>query len=140
MTNRQDILENLKTAIETVAGMKAVDVNKIDTRDLQDTPLPASWIFSGSETRAEFIYKREHWSWDVIIQVWARDTDMEDLLDKVNTAIYAMYQALYVNVDGAIVTNLYRDTSDLYEVDSDESLKGWVITYKIFYNTDKGTI
>jgi hypothetical protein len=107
---------------------------------MQDTPLPAAWIFSGAETRAGFIYRKENWDWDVIIHIAARDTDMEALLASINTAIYARYQSQFVNQDASGVTNLFRSTSDLFILDSDSSLQEWTVTYKIFYNTDKGTI
>jgi len=136
MSTRTTILGHYETALNTLvpADIVSVEVNKLDTRDLQDTKLPAIWIFSGAERRAEFKYGQESWDWEIIVQVWARGADMEDLLDKVNSAIYARYVAT------EFVENLYRLTSELFVVDSDQELQGWSLIYKNFYETDKGTV
>ena len=59
MTSRQIVLDHYKTALETVTVLKNVTVNKLDSRDIRETKLPAAWIFSGAERRGDFKYGQE---------------------------------------------------------------------------------
>ena len=108
-------------------------MNKLDSRDIRETKLPAAWIFSGAERRGDFKYGQEWWDWDIIVQVWADNGDMEELLSLVNTAIYSRYVA------EEFVEVLYRKSAELFIVDSDGEEQGWTLIYKNIYGTDKGT-
>lgn len=134
MTARQTILEHYETAIDTVPSIRNISLNKLDSRDIKETKLPAAWIFSGAERRGDFKYGVEWWDWDIIVQVWARNEDMEELLSAVNTAIYTRY------VDEEFVDILYRKSAELFIVDSDGEEQGWTLIYKNVYGTDKGTV
>ena len=134
MTARQTILEHYETAIDTVPSIRNISLNKLDSRDIKATKLPAAWIFSGAERRGDFKYGVEWWDWDIIVQVWARNEDMEELLSAVNTAIYTRY------VDEEFVDILYRKSAELFIVDSDGEEQGWTLIYKNVYGTDKGTV
>ena len=134
MTTRQTILEHYKTAIDTIPAIKNIHLNKLDSRDIKETKLPAAWIFSGAERRGDFKYGVEWWDWDIIVQVWARNEDMEELLSLVNSAIYTRY------VNEEFVDVLYRKSAELFIVDSDGEEQGWTLIYKNVYGTDKGTV
>lgn len=140
MTARQTILGHYKTALETLitsTDLKTVIVNKIDSRDLKDNKLPGAFVFSGAEIRSDFRYKQEHWEWDIVVQVWAKNVDddeMEVLLDKVNSALYTRYRT------EEFVDNFYRVTAELWVTSSDKSFQGWNLIFKNFYHTDKGTV
>ena len=135
MTSRETILDHYRIACETLkpTTIKNVSVNKLDSRDIRDTKLPAIWIFSGAERRGDFKYGQEWWDWDIIVQVWADNEDMEELLSLVNTAIYSRYVA------EEFVEVLYRKSAELFIVDSDGEEQGWTLIYKNIYGTDKGT-
>lgn len=134
MTARQTILDHYRIALETISKLKTVTVNKLDSRDIKETKLPAAWVFSGAERRGDFKYGVEWWDWDIIVQVWARNEDMEELLSLVNTAIYTRY------VNEEFVDILYRKSAELFIVDSDGEEQGWTLVYKNVYGTDKGTV
>ena len=135
MTVRQTILGHYEEAFKTLKPtIREVSVNNLDSRDVQDTKLPAIWVYSGNEKRADFKYGHEYWDWDIIVQVWARNEDMEELLSLVNTAIYSRF------VEHEFVEILYRSTSELFMVESDNELQGWSLIYKNFYLADKGTV
>lgn len=134
MTARQTILNHYEIALDTVSKLRNITINKLDSRDIKDTKLPAAWVFSGSEKRGDFKYGQEWWDWDIIVQVWARNEDMEELLSLVNAAIYQRY------VNEEFVEVLYRRSAELFIVDSDGEEQGWTLIYKNIYGTDKGTV
>ena len=136
MNARETILNHYEEALLTLKTsrvLRSVKLNKIDTRDISDTKLPAAWVFSGKEVRGDFKYGVEWWEWDIVIQVWAQNEDMEELLDQVNAAIYQRY------VDEEFVEILYRKSAELYVTDSDGQQQGWVLVYHNTYETNKGT-
>ena len=136
MNARKTILTHYEEALLTLKTsrvLRSVKINKLDTRDLLDTKLPAAWVFSGKEVRGDFKYGAEWWDWDIIIQVWAENEDMEELLEAVNAAIYKRY------VDEEFVEILYRKSAELYVTDSDGQQQGWVLVYHNTYETAKGT-
>ncbi len=135
MTTRQSILNHYELALltlKTSGVLKNVIVNKIDSRDLRDTKLPAAFIYSGSETRAGFEYGKEYWDWDIVVQVWAKDEEMEELLSQVNKALWTRYRA------ERFVENFYKTDAALWVVDANKNLQGWNLIFKNFYRTEKG--
>ena len=137
MTERQKILNHYETALKTLDlsnDLKSVQLNKLDSRDIQETKLPAAWVFSGGERRADPKYGKNFWNWDIHIQVWARNEDMEELFSKVHAALHAEWQST------EFAEVWYRKSSELWVVDSDSELQGWSLVYTNYYLTDKGQV
>ncbi len=137
MTERQKILDHYEAALKTLDlsnDLKTVKVNKVDSRDIVETKLPAAWVFSGSERRADPKYGKNMWNWEIHVQVWDRNADMEELLGKVHGALHARWQA------EEFCEVWYRKSAELWIVDSDGETQGWSLIYTNFYLTDKGQV
>lgn len=137
-SNRKQILENLKTTLETISELQTVEIRDSSILDLDIKPLPGAFIYSGAEVKLlgagnrSSIIGCENWEWSISVAVWARDTDMEDLLQTIHTAVYANRTLTSACID------CERMGVDMLMIDAEESLKAMIIDYKILYRHTAG--
>lgn len=137
MTKRQDILEQLKSMIETVYEVKYVEINRMTVLDLDTVPMPCVFIYSGREVRAtddESVIGFENWDWNIVVEVWANDMDLEDLLGKIHAAIYEDYTL------GNLASYILRTGVDMLVVDPEKLLKAMLIDYQVKYRHQIGVM
>ena len=131
-TRREQILDQIEVNLLTVATMKEVKVNKSDPLDMETAVLPCSWVFSGSDTRVSGVVGYENWQWEVFIEVWAQDTNMEELLGAIHQAMFAGR-----NMNG-LADNSYRTGCQMFAVDPEHSIEGMLLTYKVEFKHPLG--
>jgi len=130
MSVRQLILADIKTTLEAIPDIQSVEVNRANPVDISQTPLPACFIDSGIETIApdnEQVGGFESWNWEVIIQCWAIDTDMEDLLSLIHIEMHKD------NTRSGNAIDTRRTESDILDLQPDTSLLGLVMPFEIKY-------
>ena len=105
--------------------------------DIETAPMPCAFIYSSSEARLtddRSVIGYETWAWQVAIEVWAVDKDMEDLLNDIHTKMYS--DNSFNNF--AIVS--YRTGVDFLFIDPERSLESMIITYEIVYRHARGAM
>lgn len=140
-TKRQTILARIDTDITAITSggstvFKTVDVKRPTIADLETASLPACYIYSDREARVpegnDYVIGKETWEWFIVLEVWAMDSDMEDLLNKIHTAMYADYK-LNDNVSWS-----EREGVDFFVIEPDQRLEGMVIPYRVVYRHSLG--
>lgn len=136
-TTRQNILETIKTDLEGIidtetheAVFKYVSVARIPPTELDTVPLPACFIYSESEKRItdeRSVMGRETWEWIVVLEVWALDKDLENLLEYIHETLYADYRF------GNYAQGSHREGVDFFTIDTTMRTEGMVIPYNIQY-------
>lgn len=129
MSERKIILTKFESILQTIPQIKTVEVNRISPVNPQKVDLPGAFIYSGPEVRDKSEYGDANWNWEILIEVWAKDSDMEDMLELVHATIYLEYLA------SEFVNRLSRVGANLYSVDVADELRGLSIVYQINYNT-----
>lgn len=144
-TRRQLILAQIETMLEGIfvndeQVFVHVEVGKAGPDDINNVPTPAIFVFQGPESRAEETIGFEVWNWTIILEVWARDNDLETLLGLIHT------QMAKNNADGGLicsstmgVIDVKRQSSELMIVDPTKSLEVMTIVYSIWYRHPYGT-
>ncbi len=135
-TKRSDILTYIGTMLGEISDIKEVFVNKPTVVDLDTVSLPCAFIFSGPETRLVdphySVIGYETWDWNVLVEVWAQDTDMEALLGTIHEKMHSGEQ-----MNSKAVTS-FRTGANMMVVDPTQSLEVMSIDYSIIYRHIKG--
>jgi hypothetical protein len=131
-TTRQNILSQIETDLNTISSLKKVMLNQSSVLDLETVPLPCAFIYSGPETRVDGVIGYENWSWKIYIEVWARDTEMEDLLNDIHTKMFTDERL------GTYADKSFRTGVDLLFLDPERSLQDMIIEYEILFKHVKG--
>lgn len=137
MTTRENILAQIKTTLEAVVGMTEVQVNRTIPVDIETVGFPCAFVYSGKETRLtddRAVIGKENWEWEILIEVWGRDEDMEALLGLVHTAMYNDYSI------GGHAEYSYRTGVDMLTIDPERSLEAMLLTYSVIYRHTKGVM
>jgi hypothetical protein len=133
-TNRQKILGFIETSLLSLTSViKTVEKNRANPVDIDTTPMPSAFIYSGRESRhegREAVIGYENWEWDIHIEVWARDTDMEVLLQTIHNTIFSLNKDSDFRV---VCEEIKRTSADVYTVDPDNSLQALLIDFWTFY-------
>jgi len=136
-TTRVNILNTIKQDLSSVTGVNYVTILQPSPVDLDTIPLPAIFIYTGAETKLfdnRAVIGYENWQWEVIMEVWARDTDMEALLGSIHTAMFNDEEL------GNYAVTSYRTGVDMQVIDPEQSLQVMVITYEIIYRHVNGVM
>lgn len=136
-TTRENILDRIKTDLTAVTGVNYVTLLQPSPVDLETIAMPAIFIYTGPETRLSdnrAVIGYENWQWEVILEVWARDTDMEALLGLIHAAMFADEEL------GNYAVISYRTGVDMQIVDPEQSLQVMVISYEVIYRHVKGVM
>lgn len=135
-SKRQLMLDYIKSRLESLSDFKHVELNRVTPVDLETTPYPCAFVYSGVENRLtddRAVIGQENWQWNITIEIWAKnDTDLEDLLKVVHEEMFAHY-----NLDGNAVYSV-RTGSDMFTVDPSRFLKGMTVDYMVIYRHEKG--
>jgi hypothetical protein len=136
MTKREQILEVIKTIFEGTRLFKTVKIENFDLIDLQKTALPVAYIYKGKEVRADDSDRGtigfETWDWTVVIEIWAKDGDLEDFLDTIHTAMFANYRF------NGLARYSYRTSAEPFMVETSMMVHGMSITYQVLYEHPQG--
>jgi len=136
-TTRENILDTIKTDLTAVTGVNHVALLQPSPVDLDTIALPAIFIYTGPEVRLadnRAVIGWETWQWNIIFEVWARDTDMEALLGKIHTAMFNDEEI------GNYAVISYRTGVDMQVIDPEQSLQCMVIEYEVIYRHIKGVM
>lgn len=136
-TTRQNIFDTVEAILTGITSIKHIQVAKISPVDLDTCPFPAAFVYSGPEVRQmgdQAVIGYETWLWQLMIEVWARDTVMETLLQSIHTAMFADE-----DLSGYAVTS-YRTGVDFLVVDPERSLQSMLVEYTILYRHVKGVM
>lgn len=136
-TTRVNILERIKTDLTAVSGVQYVDLLQPSPVDLDTIDMPAIFIYTGPEVRLSdnrAVIGYESWQWNVVLEVWTRDTDMEALLGKIHAAMFADEEI------GNFAVTSYRTGVDMQIIDPEQSLQAMIIEYEIIYRHIRGVM
>jgi hypothetical protein len=134
-TKRTSILNQIKTTLEGVSGMGAVEVNRATPVDIETIAFPCVFVYSGSETRLtdnRSVIGYENWEWQILMEVWGQDQDMEALLGLIHAAMFADE-----GIGGFAVTS-YRTGVDMYVLDPDRARSAMLLSYSVIYRHVRG--
>lgn len=137
MSSRTSILSKIETVLQGVDGINEVIVDKVTPVSLETVVLPCAFVYSGSEIRLtddRSVIGYENWEWDILIEVWARDSVMETLLSSIHSAMFAN------ELMGGYASTSYRTGVDLFVIDPEQSLQSMLITYKVIYRHVSGSM
>lgn len=140
MSKRVAILEQFRQVIDGIASIKSTDVNRATPVDLAMQTLPAAFIYSSAEVRDKAEYQDANWNWDIVINIWGKDIDLEVFLEAIHTAVYAAYLDESIGALGDLCERVTRSASDMFEVDITRRLVGLAVVYQVNYNTANESI
>jgi hypothetical protein len=133
VTTRQSILANIVSELQDIVQLESVTAEEVTISDIDTVPMPAAFVVAGPETRIEDgTLGYETWSWDVVIEIWAR-TNLEELLGLVHSKLYEDYSR------GSYALETTRVGADIYTIEADKHLNGLSLTFRILYRHRFGT-
>ena len=136
-TARQEILAQIKTILEDVDDVNYVEIDRATPVDLDTVSLPAVFVYTSREVRCydeRAVIGYETWDWELVIEVWTQETDQEELLGKIHSAMFADNDL----GDHAILN--VRTGVSFYVLDVTKSIKSMVLTYYILYRHTLGVM
>ena len=140
MSKRSNILSNIKTTLEGIVAIKHVEIDKFDPVDLSTLPLPAAFVYSGKDTLSESndrkdapVIGMETWSWEIFIEIWAKEADMETLLSSIHTAMHSDYKR------GGYAEYSVRTSVEMYVVDPTRAVRSMLLAYRVIYRHSLGS-
>jgi len=133
-TNRQNILGRIEDDLQALSTIKKVENNKSGIFDIETVPLPCAFIYPGPETRVNGVIGYESWIWKIYIEIWAKDKDMETLLEDVHEKLFSDERL------GGYADRSYRTGADIMFVDPERSLEDLIIEYTVEHKHLKGAM
>jgi hypothetical protein len=142
-TKRQITLNNIKNIITNITSggnvlFKHVGITRIPPTELDTVAFPAAFIYSDRETKffdgENAVIGSETWDWSIIIEVWAQDKDMEDILNSIHSAMYADYK--FSNT----VEWSERVGVELFTIDPTRSVEAMLVPYRVIYRNILGNM
>lgn len=137
MSSRTSILSQIETVLQGVSDIKEVIINQVTPVSMETVALPCAFIYSGPEIRLSddrSVIGYENWEWNVLIEIWARDSEMENLLSSIHSAMFAN------ELMGGYAATSYRTGVDLFVIEPEQSLQSMLITYAIIYRHVRGVM
>jgi len=134
MTERQQILGEVKDTIADISDLDYVEVNRVTTPDIEQAGFPACFIFGGSQklTGRFNLVGQKVWEWEIFLSVWTDISKVEDLLGKISNKI-AKDPTLNKK---AIDCDL--DSIDINIIDADRSMVNLVMVFNTIYRHEFG--
>ena len=133
-TKRELILTTVETQVNTVGTLNTVTIKRTLETDKETLALPAAFIYPGSSSRVnDAPIGQEGFDWEVVVQCWAQETNMEQLLADIHAAVQADTTL------GGLVEWIYITGTEIFYVDGDELLQGIQITFTTRYEHDEGS-
>jgi len=130
MSKRTDILAEIKRTLEGIMNIETVEVDRIDAVDISISPLPAAFIYSGKDKLVDVespAIGSETWDWEIIIEVWSKNTEVEELLALIHNAMHANYKL------AGLAEYSKRVSVDIFVIDPTKYLKSMIIKYQVIY-------
>ena len=135
-TKRQQILVKIKTILEGVSSIKAVEINKTSMIDLETIAFPCVFIYSDAETKLgddRAVIGYENWEWILNLEIWSDErNDQEVLLGQIHTAMASDHTL------GGLAVTSGRVGSNLYVLDPTRALSSMVLDYSVLYRHKNG--
>lgn len=143
-TTRQNILSSIKTTLEAIKdsnGKRRFTTIKTEDKQappsLDVTPLPLIFVWTDRENRVEddrAVIGKETWEWYIVLEVWAKDKDMEELLSYIHTAMY--------NNDDFDHYACFSDriSVDFLTLDTTKQLEAMLVSYRVLYRHTRGVM
>lgn len=130
-TVRTQLLKQFKALLtDGEAAITHIEINRPTAPDLENVAFPAAFIYSGRARRLEGVVHEETFEWEVMIALWAKDQDIEELLGRVQQTLAS---------DTALTLNGVADRSWLIDaepltVDDINETKSFLLTYEVEYH------
>lgn len=86
-TVRENIWADIEQALKGISDIKTVEMHKSSLIDLDKISLPAAFVYLDSD-KGEEGNKYEQWTLGILVEVWAKNDKLEDLLGKAHQAMY----------------------------------------------------
>ena len=132
---RQNILSEIVTILETLVTLKHVELKHVSPVDLDTVSLPCAFVFGGADKKLNderALIGCENWLWRIVIEVWVKDVDPEDILKEI-------HDVMWTNRDiGGYAITSDRVGVDLLVVDVEQSIEALLIDYDILYRHERG--
>lgn len=132
---RQNILSEIVTILETLVTLKHVELKHVSPVDLDTVALPCAFVFGGADKKLNddrALIGCENWLWRIVIEVWVKDVDPEDILKEI-------HDVMWTNRDiGGYAITSDRVGVDLLVVDVEQSIEALLIDYDILYRHERG--
>jgi hypothetical protein len=135
MTTRQHILEEIYNALTTITDIKYLEIERSTPLEIDSIPFPAVFIYSGPEMRVEDnrgVIGYETYEWNISIECWGTNVDMEDLLGQIHTVMFIN------NEFHDYACYSYRMGVSHLVVDPDQSLRAMILEYVVLYRHVQG--
>ncbi len=138
-STRKLILDKFVSVLETLSSLSHVEKKKITPVDIETVPFPAAFVFSGAERKlgagdSNAVIGYENWNWRVTIEVWAKDTDMENLLKEIHDLMWTNRKL------GNYAVTTDRVGVDFLIVDIEQSIEAMLIDFDVIYRHTKGVM
>lgn len=136
-STRQHILSHMVTILETLVSLKHVELKHVSPVDLDTVSLPCAFVFGGADRKLNddrAVIGCENWLWRIVIEVWVKDADPEDILKEIHDVMW-----LNRNIGGHAITS-DRVGVDLLVVDVEQSIEALLIDYDVLYRHIKGVM
>ena len=134
---RQQILAELVTILKTAPSLQYVENKKISPVDIETVAFPCAFIFSGAEQKlndGRSVIGYENWNWRVVIEVWVKDADPEDILKEIHDLMWTNR-----SINNLAVTS-DRVGVDFLVVDVEQSIEAMLIDYDVLYRHERGVM
>ena len=133
MTVRAGILSHIKATVSLVDAIRQVEAGKWSEVDLKDLSLPAAFVIFGADEVASGPMGFESFWLSTVVEVWCKESDMEDLVGAVHAAM------LTDITRGGNAVNTVRDVCTPFALDPSRGLAGFDLTFKILYRHPMGS-
>jgi hypothetical protein len=151
-TYREAITEAVKDICLSITGIKKAEVDRSLAVNIDTAPMASSFVYAGPETRVtadnEATLGFETWDFTVIVEIWARKNDIENLLAKLHQAINDnrfLTVVKYVttsNPSGRLLsgTGIKRDGADPQYFEVAEEKKAMIVPFVCRYRHTIGNM
>lgn len=94
--------------------------------------MPAAFVYAATEVRKDETSATEIWDFEVAVEVWAKENELEELLGLVHKKLYEDRRR------GGMALKTERLDSSVFVIDPERSLGGILMTFLITYYNKLG--
>lgn len=134
-TRRENILNDIKTRMATITGSPYVEINRVTPPDFNTDPFPLIFVYSSTQSRAvntQDLNSKESWIWQVVIEAWAYDTNMEEFAGNIYAKWYEDLTLGGYAIDSKLVS------FEIFDVEPSRRLFGVELTFEVYYRHEFG--
>jgi hypothetical protein len=137
-SKRKLILAAAVAVIDTATLLKHAEGKKITPVDIETTPLPAAFVYSGPEQKVtgdgDATIGYETWRWRLVIEVWIKGVDPEDVLKEIHDLMWTNRSF------GNLAVTSERVGATLLVVDDTQEIEALLIDFDVLYRHTKGVM